>query len=454
MTSKRLRIILIAMFTVGALGIQPANAYNSNSVLPTWANSATIYEVNVRQYTEAGTFKAFEANLPRLQKLGVKILWLMPINPISKLNRKGELGSPYSIADYKGINPEFGNEADFKSLMNKAHALGFKVILDWVANHSGWDNPWTANKSWYHTDASGNIVSPNNDWTDVAWLNYKNQDMRKAMIDAMSYWVKTFDIDGFRADVAGGVPTDFWKTANTQLQAIKPLFMLAEDQDSSSLLDDAFITNYNWELKDLINAIAAGNKGRTDLEAMATNQSFNYPTRSFPMNFITNHDENSWSGTEFDRLGPAVSAMAALTFTYPGMPLIYSGQEVGNTKRLAFFEKDLIPGLNVSNATTTFYTRLVSLKTKNSALWNNSTAKLVPIPSNNNSVIAYSRVAGKNKVLTIINASNATQKVSINLTNLNSLYYLFSTSKPTTLKTTLTLTLKPWQYEIYSSAKV
>ena len=454
MTSKRLRIILITMFTVGALGIQPANAYSSNSVLPTWANSATIYEVNIRQYTEAGTFKAFEANLPRLQKLGVKILWLMPINPISKLNRKGELGSPYSIADYKGINPEFGNEADFNSLMNKAHALGFKVILDWVANHSGWDNPWTANKSWYHTDASGNIVSPNNDWTDVAWLNYKNQDMRKAMIDAMSYWVKTFDIDGFRADVAGGVPTDFWKAANTQLQAIKPLFMLAEDQDSSSLLDDAFITNYNWELKDLINAIAAGNKGRTDLEAMATNQSFNYPTRSFPMNFITNHDENSWSGTEFDRLGPAVSAMAALTFTYPGMPLIYSGQEVGNTKRLAFFEKDLIPGLNVSNATTTFYTRLVSLKTKNSALWNNSTAKLVPIPSNNNSVIAYSRVAGKNKVLTIINASNATQKVSINLTNLNSLYYLFSTSKPTTLKTTLTLTLKPWQYEIYSSAKV
>ena len=454
MTSKRLRIILITMFTVGALGIQPAKAYSSNSVLPTWANSATIYEVNIRQYTEAGTFKAFEANLPRLQKLGVKILWLMPINPISKLNRKGELGSPYSIADYKGINPEFGNEADFNSLMNKAHALGFKVILDWVANHSGWDNPWTANKSWYHTDASGNIVSPNNDWTDVAWLNYKNQDMRKAMIDAMSYWVKTFDIDGFRADVAGGVPTDFWKTANTQLQAIKPLFMLAEDQDSSSLLDDAFITNYNWELKDLINAIAAGNKGRTDLEAMATNQSFNYPTRSFPMNFITNHDENSWSGTEFDRLGPAVSAMAALTFTYPGMPLIYSGQEVGNTKRLAFFEKDLIPGLNVSNATTTFYTRLVSLKTKNSALWNNSTAKLVPIPSNNNSVIAYSRVAGKNKVLTIINASNATQKVSINLTNLNSLYYLFSTSKPTTLKTTLTLTLKPWQYEIYSSAKV
>ncbi len=263
MIARRLRITITAMFAFAALGLQPATAYNSNSVLPTWANNATIYEVNIRQYTEAGTFKAFEAHLPRLQKLGVKILWLMPIHPISELKRNGSLGSPYAVANYKGINPEFGNEADFKSLVNKAHSLGFKVILDWVANHSGWDNPWIANKSWYHTDGSGNIVAPNNDWLDVAWLNYKNQDMRRAMIDAMGYWVKTFDVDGFRADVAAGVPTDFWKQANTQLQAIKPLFMLAEDQSVQSLLDDAFIANYNWELKDLVKAIADGSKGRS-----------------------------------------------------------------------------------------------------------------------------------------------------------------------------------------------
>ncbi len=186
---------------------------------------------------------------------------------------------------------------------------------------------------------------------------------------------------------------------------------------------------------------------------MATNQTFTYPTRSFPMNFITNHDENSWSGTEFERLGDAVSAMAALTFTYPGMPLIYSGQEVGNTKRLAFFEKDLIPGLTVANSTTAFYTKLVSLKTKNSALWNNSTAKLLPTPGNNNSVIAYSRSLGVNKVITVINATDKAQKVTLNLTKLTAPYYLFSTGKLATLKTTLTLTLKPWQYEIYSSKK-
>jgi glycosidase len=249
------------------------------------------------------------------------------------------------------------------------------------------------------------------------------------------------------------VPTDFWKAANTQLQAIKPLFMLAEDQSSTSLLDDAFIANYNWELKDLVKAIADGSKDRTVFDAVSANQVFNYPTRSFPMNFITNHDENSWSGTEFERLGDAVSAMAALTFTYPGMPLIYSGQEVGNTKRLAFFEKDLIPGLDIANSTTAFYTKLVSLKTKNSSLWNNSKAKLAPTPGNNNSVIAYSRTSGVNKVITVINASDKTQKVTLNLTKLNAPYYLFSTGKQVTLKTTLTLTLKPWQYEIYSSKK-
>ena len=453
MCAKRFGLLFTALFAFANLGTQPALAYNSNSILPTWANSATIYEVNIRQYTSAGTFKAFESHLPRLKKLGVKILWLMPIHPISKLNRKGNLGSPYSVADYKAVNPDYGTDADFLALVKKAHSLDLKVILDWVPNHSGWDNPWTANKSWYHTDADGNIVPPNNDWTDVAWLNYKNQDMRRAMIDAMAYWVKSFDIDGFRADVAAGVPTDFWKQANTQLQAIKPLFMLAEDQSVQSLLDDAFITNYNWELKDLMNAIAAGNKDRTNFEAMATNQTFTYPTRTFPMNFITNHDENSWSGTEFDRLGEAVPAMAALTFTYPGIPLIYSGQEVGNTKRLAFFEKDLIADIDVPNATTAFYTKLTSLKSKNVALWNNSTAQLVPITGNNNSVIAYSRSSGSNKVLTVINASSSTQKVTLDLKKLNASYYLFTTGKLAKLKTTLTLTLKPWQYEIYSSKK-
>ena len=451
MTAKRLRIFLTALISFAVLGLQPAIAYNSNSVLPTWANSATIYEVNIRQYTEAGTFNAFQTHLPRLQKLGVKILWLMPIHPISKLNRKGELGSPYSVADYKAVNPDYGSNADFDALVKRTHALGMKVILDWVPNHSGWDNPWTANKSWYHTDVAGNIVPPNNDWTDVAWLNYNNQDMRKAMIDAMSYWVKNFDVDGFRADVAAGVPTDFWKQANTQLQAIKPLFMLAEDQSVQSLLDDAFITNYNWELKDLMNQIAAGSKDRTDFDALAKNQSFTYPTRSFPMNFITNHDENSWNGTEFDRLGAAVPAMAALTFTYPGIPLIYSGQEIGNTKRLAFFEKDLIPGLANSNATTAFYTKLVSLKSKNPALWNNSKAKLDPTPGNNHSVIAYSRVAGTSRVITVINASASTQTVKLTIGELANSYYLFSTGKSKKLAATVTLTLKPWQYEIYSS---
>lgn len=315
-----------------AHSIAPAVANQSSSVLPSWAVKSTIYEVNVRQYSTAGDFKSVTKSLPRLKRLGVSILWLMPIHPISKVKRKGTLGSPYSVADYKGINPEFGSAEDFQALIDEAHRLGMKVIIDWVANHSGWDNPWLANESWYHRDLNGKIISPNNDWTDVAWLDYENPQMRAAMIDAMKYWVTEFDIDGFRADVAGLVPVTFWESANTELQTIKPLFMLAEEQGTTDMLNKAFIANYNWELKDRINALATGLTIPVSLLKYVNKLPSTYPTGAIPMNFITNHDENSWNGSEYRRLGAAVPAMAALTFTLPGIPLIYSGQEVGNTR--------------------------------------------------------------------------------------------------------------------------
>jgi glycosidase len=420
-------------------------------VLPDWAKSATIYEVNMRQYTKAGTFNAFSASLPRLKTLGVKILWLMPVQPISKLNRKGTLGSPYSIADYKGINPEYGSDADFAALVNKAHDLGFKIILDWVANHSGWDNSWTANKDWYHTDSSGKIIAPNNDWTDVAWLNYENADMRAAMIDAMSYWVKKFDIDGFRADVASGPPVSFWEEANKKLQGIKPLFMLAEDQNNSDLLNNAFVTNYNWNLLGTMNAIAKGSRNKVDFEIEASHLILNYPAGSFPMNFITNHDENSWNGTEFQRLGKGVEAFSALYFTYPGIPLIYSGQETGNTKQIAFFEKDLIPGLTKANSISGFYSKLISLKNRNTALWNDSAAPLEPLDGNNKEVIAYQRTLGKDKVITILNISGVSQKVTLKIGSLAGTYKLLTSGKSGALAKSTSLTLKPWQYEVYST---
>jgi glycosidase len=451
---KLWRRILIALLTAALLAATtgPAVADQSTSVLPSWAVKSTIYEVNVRQYSAAGDFKSVTQSLPRLKRLGVGILWLMPIHPISKVNGKGTLGSPYSVADYKGINPDFGNAEEFHSLINSAHRLGMKVIIDWVPNHSGWDNPWITNESWYHRDANGKIISPNNDWTDVAWLDYENPQMRAAMIDAMKYWVTDFDIDGFRADVAGAVPVNFWDSANAELQKIKPLFMLAEEQGTMGMLNKTFVSNYNWELKDRINATASGLAIPISFMKFVSKQSSKYPTGSFPMNFITNHDENSWSGSEYKRLGAAVPAMAALTFTLPGIPLIYSGQEVGNTRELAFFEKDLIPNIEKENSTTAFYKKLVALKTKNPALWNSAPFAAPELIQANENIISFYRVSGKNKVLTIINASNSSQKTSISLKNLTGVYYQFSSNKKTQLAMKLNVTLKPWQFEIYSSA--
>ena len=448
------RRVLIALLATSLIApsMAPAVAIQSSSVLPSWAVKSTIYEVNVRQYSTAGDFKSVTKSLPRLKRLGVGILWLMPIHPISKVKRKGTLGSPYSVADYKGINPEFGSAEDFQALIDEAHRLGMKVIIDWVANHSGWDNPWIANESWYHRDLNGKIISPNNDWTDVAWLDYENPQMRAAMIDAMKYWVTEFDIDGFRADVAGLVPVTFWESANTELQTIKPLFMLAEEQGTTDMLNKAFVANYNWELKDRINALATGLTIPVSLLKYVNKLPSTYPTGAVPMNFITNHDENSWNGSEYRRLGAAVPAMAALTFTLPGIPLIYSGQEVGNTRELAFFEKDLIPNLEIENSTTALYRKLVALKTKNSALWNSAPLAAPELTQANEDIISFYRTVGKNRVLTIINASNKPQKTSIALNKLTGTYYQFSSNKQKKLPSKLTLTLKPWQFEIYSSA--
>lgn len=452
MKLRTLSIFAIAIALVTA-GLNPAGAAEkSTSVLPAWAKSSTIYEVNIRQYSEAGNFDGVTTQLPRLKKLGVDILWVMPIQPISQLNRKGVLGSPYSIADYKGINPEFGTSEDFKKFVSAAHQQGMKVVLDWVANHSGWDNPWIKNKGWYHTDEKGNVVPPNADWSDVAWLNYDNKDMRAAMLDAMSYWVTTFDIDGFRADVAGGVPVDFWNSANASLQKIKPLFMLAEEQGTEGMLDQAFVTNYNWALKDYINQLAKGAGNNFSFEFFADNNLAAYPAGSMPMNFITNHDENSWNGSEFRRLEGAVSAMAALTFTYPGIPLIYSGQEVGNTKELAFFEKDLIPNLNTENSTTAFYKKLVSLKKKNPSIWNNAKLEMTFLPTTSSSVIAFVRGSGTNKVITLINISESVQKSTIKTGKNAGNYVLFSNGKKVKVASSLAISLKPWQFEIYSTS--
>ncbi len=456
----RLSKALVSLLTAATLAFtgfaaapsasSPATAA-STLTAPSWMNNATVYEINTRQYSAAGSFNAVAADLPRIQALGVKVLWFMPIYPISVKNRKGTLGSYYSIADYKAVNPEFGTAADFKALVDKAHGMGFKIVLDWVANHTGWDNPWiTAHPDWYTKDSSGKITQPpGTDWYDVADLNYDNQAMRAAMIDAMKYWVTTYDIDGFRCDAASMVPSDFWHQASTALEAIKPLWMLAESAPGDVSMGTDFSSAYNWSLLSTENTLSSNNGSKYSFNNEIANLQLDYPAGSFAMNFITNHDENSWNGTEYTRLGSvgAVKAASVLYFTLPGTPLIYNGQEVGMNKMLAFFEKDQIPW--VASPMTAFYKKLISLKTANAALAVGSAAGAIRVvTTNQDGVLAYVRSSGKSKVLVAINLTNKPLKVALSWGSSAGKLYDYASNKLVSIPAAQTVTLPAWGYQV------
>lgn len=329
--------------------------------------TGVIYEVNIRQITPEGTFKAFtEQHINRLQQLGVDVLWLMPTYPISQKNRKGNLGSYYSIADYKGVNPEFGTTEDLKELVKKAHEAGMLVIFDWVANHTGWDNPWiTEHPEWYTRDKKNKIVPPVADWSDVADLNFGQVGMQQAMIEAMEYWVREAGIDGYRCDAAAMVPVAFWKEALANLDSIKPVLKLAEAWEPE-LLANGFDAAYGWEFHHLLNSIAKGEKKLTAVNDYLVKTDTLYANDDILMHFITNHDENSWAGTEYERMGKYVPGFAVITYLMPGIPMIYTGQEAGLNKRLRFFEKDTVMWNDTS--LYTFYRKLNHLKQQNPAL--------------------------------------------------------------------------------------
>ncbi|MHA7110899.1 alpha-amylase family glycosyl hydrolase [Sunxiuqinia elliptica] len=417
---------------------------------PDWVKDAVLYEVNIRQYTPEGTFKAFAEHLPRLKDLGVDILWIMPIHPISEKNRKGTLGSYYAVKDYKGINPEFGTMADFKNLVSEAHDLGFKVIIDWVANHTGWDNQWIFDHpEWYTKDSTGAIIAPNPDWSDIADLNFDVQPMRRAMIDAMDFWLEEANIDGFRCDVAWGVPQDFWEEARASFDSIKPIYMLAEDEDHPGLLKYAFESNYTWKLHHMMNAVAKGEQTVQDLRnyfiEMDEEQ---YTPGSFPMQFITNHDENSWAGTVNQRMGDAADAFAVFSFTVPGIPLIYSGQEAGLDKQLAFFEKDEIDWSKLDKSD--FYRRLIELKKTNEALWNGldgGDLKLLNT-NHNDQVFAFTREKNANKLLIIMNFSDHPVVSDIEFDVREEYDGIWEDSK-LVVEEKESIELQAWEYKIY-----
>jgi len=410
-----------------------------------WSRNAVIYEVNVRQYTPEGTFEAFESHLPRLKELGVDVLWFMPIHPISETNRKGTLGSYYAITDYKGVNPEFGTHEDFKHLVDKAHEMGFKILLDWVANHTGWDSQWLKDHpEWYATNEEGEVIAPY-DWTDVAELNYDDLNMRCAMLDAMKFWVTEMNVDGFRCDVAYEVPTEFWNNARKELDNIKPMFMLAE-AEAPDLLEHAFDMDYGWELMHIMNNVAAGEKTANDIFDYVQKLDTLICPDAYRMNFITNHDENSWNGTEFERYGMGTNTFAVLTYVLNGMPLIYSGQETGMDKRLEFFEKDLIPCWE-KNETFLFYKKLNQLKRTHPALlagMEGGTLTRINT-TENEKVLIISREKGKNKLIAFLNLS--AEPVSFALTDevRNGIYTEYFTEKNLV---ELPTEMKPWEYKI------
>jgi len=419
--------------------------------MPEWAKNANIYEVNTRQYTPEGTFKAFQKQLPRLKEMGVDIIWMMPINPIGVKNRKGSLGSYYSIKDYTAINPEFGTEADFKNLVSEAHKLGMHVIIDWVANHTSWDNVWIKPHSdWYTKDSLGNIIIPaGTDWHDTADLNYNNSDLRWAMIDAMSCWVKNTDIDGFRCDVAGMIPINFWIHARKAIDELKPnCFFLAEAGEP--IIHNAFDMTYDWPLKDTINAIAKGKMNVTSLVKHFANENKKFKPEDLRMQFITNHDLNTWDGSEYERLGDkAVDAFNVLIYTVPGMPLTYTGQEEPLKKRLKFFDKDTV-GFGKFERKE-LLSKLNQLKKDNKALWNLNYGGDFVILKNTNpeSILTFIRQKDENKVLCLFNFSKKEQTFKMNdeiSGNFNN--YL---GEKITLNKENNYKLKPWGYSVLVS---
>lgn len=434
--------------------VAPA-ALEPSAAAPAWADGANIYEVNIRQYTPEGSFKAFATHLPRLKNMGVDILWLMPIFPVSQERRKGTLGSYYAVSDFRQVNPEFGTMEDFRALLDEAHRIGLRVILDWVPNHTGWGHTWIKEHPEYYTqNKAGEIVDPVDPktgkswgWTDVADLNYDNADMRKAMIGDMLFWVKEIGVDGFRCDVAGEVPDDFWKEAAPQLrQANSGIFMLAEAEHPPHRNDEYFAMSYGWSFHHLMNEIAKGEKNASDVAAWLAEDRAQF-RKGYHMQFITNHDENSWNGTEFERMGEAVKTMAVLAFTFDGMPLIYSGQEAGLNKRLQFFEKDTILWDNLP-AYEPFYRSLLDLKHRNKALWNGAAGGepvIIPV-GDSKKVLVYLREKGDQRVVVILNLSPEPQDIVLEDKRLAGSYSNIFANSSTAVTPGMSLKLNAWDY--------
>jgi len=417
-----------------------------------WTHSTNIYEVNLRQYTEEGTFKAFAKHLPRLKDMGVETLWFMPIYPIGLKNRKGSLGSYYSIRDYQAVNPNYGTLDHFKQFVRQAHEMGFKVMIDWVANHTSWDHVWTkTNPDFFAKDDHGNFRPPYPEWQDVIELNYDHAEMRKVMIQAMEFWVNECDIDGYRCDMAHLVPLDFWNEARNKVDAIKPLFWLAETEEVNH--HEVFDASYTWEFLH-----AMERYWRTETDIGGLDHVLNKYERIFPKDglriyFTSNHDENSHSGSEYQRMGDAAKAFAVLCATWNGIPLIYGGQELPNYKALAFFEKDAIEWKEkidpIAIGLHGFYKTLLTLHKNNPALkaGDSSTTQRLKT-SADAKIFSFLRKNGGDEVLVVLNLSADSLQFSI-YEDLNGRFQDIFSGNRKDLSVDKNLELGGWQWLVF-----
>ncbi|MFZ1411394.1 MAG: alpha-amylase family glycosyl hydrolase [Micropruina sp.] len=417
---------------------------------PEWSRNATIYQINTRQFTAEGTFAAAQLELPRLRELGADILWLMPINPIGEVNRKGVLGSPYAVKDYYGVNPEFGTLDDVRAFVAAAHELGMHVILDWVANHTAWDsNLVTEHPEWYLRDWKGDFCpTPWWDWDDIIDLDYQHAELREYMTDVLAYWVREADLDGFRCDVAGFVPTDFWETVRAELDQIKPVFMLAE-WEAKDLHAAAFDMTYSWHWNDLVHRICTGQLDCSALEVYYAWNDKNWPPEAQRMLFVSNHDKNAWEGTEFEQFGPGLEAAMVLSVLSEGMPLIYNGQEAGFDKRLEFFERDSI--IWQQHPHGELYRRLFALKHADTALWNAPWgARMVRVPNSDKTrILSFVRENDNDKIFGVFNFSAEPVTASFRESLYHGSYRDFESGELNHLDQDLTLELAPWNYRVF-----
>lgn len=413
-----------------------------------WVRDAVIYEVYLRSFSKEGSFKALQRRLPELKDLGVTVVWLMPIHPVGELNRKGTLGSPYAVQDFYEVNPEFGTLDDFKSLVNEVHKQGMKIIIDLVINHTSWDSRLiTEHTDWFTKNRVGAIIAPNPDWHDVADLNYNQHELRKYMIQMMEYWVRDIGIDGYRCDVAELVPTDFWDLARKQLDKIKPVMMLSEGTLPEHHVE-AFDLTYSWNVYDVFEKIIKGSTLITVFDDVFKNESFQFPQSSLRLRFNTNHDKNAWDNPAIIKFTPqGAKATAVFTFTYPGVPLVYNGEEAGNDKKLDLFEKVEIDWSKNPDFRR-LYKQLSTLRATHAALRRGEFVRVEN--SDNQKVYSFLRKLQDDQVVVVINFSTRERQVELKIPESikGDIKEYFSGATMQALQGKLALKLAPLEYKI------